>query len=139
MLDNGAWVTLIESLITHSRTGKLKWTRNGTIMATSGAAAFRSAFGTSVLKKISLTAKTKSTQYDLTAESGGRAPYSLTVHQIGAASTKLVGTVQSSTMMDLPAHSQVNRALASLFEVVNGTVEDPKEVLDRLLGDLDDL
>lgn len=130
MLDNKSWERLLDGLILATERGELEWQRMQAISP------FGIATSSSFLRdQRVLRAFAKSAMYSISSEGFGSAPYELTVSEKVGQELKEIGSVRSSTMVNMAGTLLMNGKLETLFRKADSTAEDPGAVVDRLLGD----
>ncbi|WP_190247193.1 hypothetical protein [Brevibacterium casei] len=136
MLDNGAWSKLISGLTQATEAGKLQWERKETRAGYGGISGIQKTAFSALMDQRVLRARSNKTTYELTADSFGRAPYELTVWDTVDNRKKPIGSTTSSTDVQNRGAVYINSQLERLFKIADSSIEDPDEVVNRLLGDL---
>jgi hypothetical protein len=132
--DNKTWVTLINGLTAATRVGRLKWSEKDNKTHRNLQSAVASALASNRPKVFS--AQTKSTAYELSStDFFAKAPYHLEVWEMQGLKQVPLGSVRSSAVVDSES-MDLNKALETLFGVVDQTTESGEQIVSRLLGEL---
>lgn len=137
MLDTESWSKLITGLIHATERGSINWQRQNTSAAHSGLTSVQRTAFSSLMDQRILRANLNDTTYELKADSFGRAPFELAVWETSEKRKRPIGTVSSSTQVHHRESYLINSKLDRLFKVADSSIEDPEELVNRLLGDLD--
>lgn len=137
MLDNDSWSRLLDRLISVTRDGELGWKRKDISSSHSEGSIMKFNILSSFSKQRVLQAATKSAVYELTSDPFGRAPFELAVWEKVNERTKPIDSIKSSASVDVYGNYMLNRKLEQLFKEADSSIENPEEVVDRLLGDFD--
>lgn len=135
MLDTESWGRLMDGLIAATKNGKLRWEPVDKAATTGPLTSPYSAIGF-LLSPQRYVATRDSTTYQLSTESKDRAPFELSVGSFDGTKLRQIGSLRSTTSVTDPQRFQLNAKLEELFTTVNGSIESPRETVDRLLRDL---
>lgn len=136
MLDSQSWDRLLQGLIRATEKGDLVWEGKKYAAGYGGTTALtRSALSPLIDQRV-LRASSKSTTYELTADSFGRPPYELAVWGDVDDRKTPIGTIKSSTSVQVHNSYLRNMSLERLFQLAAASVVDSDAVVDRLLGEL---
>lgn len=140
MLSNRDWGRLIEGLLHATREGRLEWRGEGMDDAASVFSSLNSVSTyaralAAAVGRTALTAATSGATYEVSAASGGLAPYVLKVWERDGSGEKEVGSIESS-VRPIAMTSGLNDSLKGLWTAAAATVESGTVIVDRLLGEL---
>lgn len=136
MLDTESWKKLISGLIDATERGSLHWDRTKSSGAYGGLTAHQKSAFSSLMDQRVLRADLNDTTYELKSDSFGRAPYELAVWLTNKKQKQPIGTISSSTQVHQRDSYLINSDLERLFRKADSSIEDPEELVNRLLGEL---
>ena len=133
MFSDAEWAALIGALVTATQEGRVHWmerepSRPSFIPTTSIA----SILGSGDV----LIAQVGAARYEVSAAPGGGAPYGLFVVETVDGEAVVRGSLSSSTALAYAGVQRSNSLLKALYEAARGTIEESRQVVARLLQDL---
>lgn len=133
MFSDADWAVLIGGLVTATREGRVRWTEREPSRP--------SIIPTTVMASILgggdvLIAQVGAARYEVSAAPGGGAPYGLFVVETVDGEAVVRGSLTSSTALGYAGVQQSNSLLKTLYEAARGTIEESRQVVARLLQDL---
>ncbi len=133
MFSDAEWAALIGGLVTATQEGRVHWmerepSRPSFIPTTSIA----SILGSGDV----LIAQVGAARYEVSAAPGGGAPYGLFVVETVDGEAVVRGSLSSSTALAYAGVQRSNSLLKALYEAARGTIEESRQVVARLLQDL---
>lgn len=136
MLDSQAWDRLLKGLIRATDRGDLVWEGKKYAAGYGAATALTRTALSPLIDQRVLRASSKSVIYELTADSFGRPPYELAVWEEVDDRKTPIGTVKSSTAVQVHNSYLRNMDLERLYQSAAASIVDSDAVVDRLLGEL---
>jgi hypothetical protein len=135
MLDKEDWTRLINGIAEATQSGQLGWEESAVTSQPLAATALEAVLQ-GWHRQVTLVAVSRSTRYELSAASEGKAPYELVVLDVSPRKTRTLGSIRSSSSVSDGMNRAVNAALEELYQTVASGIESGEDVVNRLLGDL---